>query len=72
MSKSFVAGFGLVIAGLTCGTIEKMFYVNRLDEYNVVQESFFLPLSIFLTLTGFVMLAFVAGRFFVKRVQSQR
>lgn len=72
MSKSFVAGLGLVIAGLTCGTIEMMFYGNRLDEYNVVQESFFLPLSIFLTLTGIVILAFVTGRFFVKRVQSQR
>jgi hypothetical protein len=33
-----------------------------LDANNVLQESFSLPLSIFLTLIGLVVLAFVCGR----------
>ena len=51
-----------MIVGVVCGAMEKIFYGNRLDANNVLQESFFLPLSIFLTLIGLVVLAFVWGR----------
>jgi hypothetical protein len=57
-----LAGICLVIAGMACGAIEKIFYGGRLDENNVVQDSFFLPLSFFLAFTGIVVLAFVGGR----------
>jgi hypothetical protein len=62
ISTSSLVGIGLVIVGVVCGAMEKIFYGNRLDANNVLQESFFLPLSIFLTLIGLVVLAFVCGR----------
>jgi hypothetical protein len=62
MSKARFAGMGLLIAGVACGAIEAMFHGGRLDENKVVQESFFLPLSIFLAFTGIVVLALVGGR----------
>jgi len=63
MSKTAFVGIGLVIVGVVCGAIEKIFYGNRLDANNVLQESFFLPLSIFLTLIGIVILAYAGVRF---------
>ena len=62
ISTSSLVGIGLVVVGVVCGAMEKIFYGNRLDANNVLQESFFLPLSIFLTLIGLVVLAFVWGR----------
>ncbi len=70
MSKSSLVGIALVIGGVVCGALEKIFYGNRLDANNVVQESFFLPLSIFLTLTGVVVLAYVGARFLWKQLKK--
>jgi len=52
--------------------MEKIFYGNRLDANNVLQESFFLPLSIFLTLIGLVVLAFVWGRLLWTKIKKMR
>jgi len=61
-----------VIVGVICGALEKIFYGNRLDANNVLQESFFLPLSIFLTLIGLVVLAFVWGRLLWTKIKKMR
>ena len=57
MSKLMLTGIAFVIAGIASGIYEKIFYGNRLDENNVVQESFFLPLSFMLTFLGIILLA---------------
>ena len=72
MSKTAFVGIGLVIVGVVCGAIEKIFYGNRLDANNVLQESFFLPLSIFLTLIGIIVLAYAGARFFWKHMKKMR
>jgi hypothetical protein len=72
MSKSSLVGIALVIGGVVCGALEKIFYGNRLDANNVVQESFFLPLSIFLTSIGVVVLAYGGARFLWKQLKKMR
>jgi hypothetical protein len=72
ISTSSLAGIGLVIVGVVCGAMEKIFYGNRLDANNVLQESFFLPLSIFLALIGLVVLAFVLGRLVWTKIKKMR
>jgi len=44
-SKLNIAAFVFLAMGLTSALCEKIFYGGRLDENNIVQESFFLPLS---------------------------
>ena len=61
-----------MVVGVVCGAMEKIFYGNRLDANNVLQESFFLPLSIFLTLIGLVVLAFVWGRLVWTKIKKMR
>ena len=56
MSKLVLAAIGLVIAGIISGAIEQIFYGGRLNENNVVQDSFFLPLSFMLIFVGAAML----------------
>jgi hypothetical protein len=56
MSKLVLTAIGLVIAGIISGAIEQIFYGGRLDENNVVQDSFFLPLSFMLIFVGVAML----------------
>ena len=72
ISTSSLVGIGLVIVGVVCGAMEKIFYGNRLDANNVLQESFFLPLSIFLTLIGLVVLAFVWVRLVWAKIKKMR
>ena len=45
-------GIAQVIAGITSGFLEQVFYGGRLDENNVVQDSFFLPLAFILMFLG--------------------
>ena len=66
MSKLMLAGIAFVIAGITSGIIEQVFYGGRLDENNVVQESFFLPLSFMLSFLGIVLLAASAVRYLIR------
>ena len=52
MSKLMWLGLALVVSGITSGILEQGFYGNRLDENNVLQESFFLPLAFILMFLG--------------------
>ena len=69
MSKFILTGMAFVIAGITSGIIEKIFYGTRLDENNVVQESFFLPLSFMLTFLGIILLAAGLIRYLIRRAR---
>jgi len=46
--KTIVIGLFIILLGVLSRLAENHFYGGRLDENNVVQESFFLPLSFIL------------------------
>jgi hypothetical protein len=69
MSKFMLTGIAFVIAGIMCGAFEQIFYGGRLDENNVVQESFFLPLSFMLTFLGIILLAAGLTRYLIRRAK---
>ncbi len=49
MSKLMWLGIAMLTAGVASGVLEKTFY-GYVDENNVLQESFFLPLAFILIL----------------------
>ena len=51
MSKLMWLGIAALIAGVASGTLERTFY-GYVDENNVLQESFFLPLAFILIFLG--------------------
>jgi hypothetical protein len=69
MSKLMLTGIAFVIAGIMCAAFEKIFYGGRLDENNVVQESFFLPLSFMLAFVGIILLAAGLIRYLIRRAK---
>lgn len=67
MTRLTKTGIGLVAIGIVCGVLESTLYGNRLDENNVVQESFFLPLAAFALMAGAATLALVGVRWLLRR-----
>ena len=51
MSKLMWLGIAALMAGMVSGVLEKTFY-GYVDENNVLQESFFLPLAFILIFLG--------------------
>ncbi len=51
MSRLMWIGVTLIVAGITSGILEQVFY-GGVDENNVLQESFFLPLAFILIFFG--------------------
>jgi hypothetical protein len=72
MTKTMWFGIALVIAGVTSGILEQLLYGGRLDENNVVQESFFLPLAFILVFLGGVLILVAAALFLLKKVRETR
>ena len=70
MSKLIWLGAGLIVSGVVSGTLEQIFYGGRLDENNVLQESFFLPLAFILIFLGGGLIVIVAGRNLIKRIRG--
>jgi hypothetical protein len=70
MIKTMWSGIALVIAGVTSGILEQLLYGGRLDENNVVQESFFLPLAYILVFLGGVLILVAAALFLLKKVRE--
>jgi hypothetical protein len=68
MTRSGKIATLLIVAGMASGAVERVFYGNRLDENNVLQESFFLPLSIFLLFGGVFLLIFMCARFIARKL----
>jgi hypothetical protein len=54
--KTIVIGIFILLLGILGRLAENYFYGGRLDENNVVQESFFLPLSFILSGIGFILI----------------
>ncbi len=70
MSKFMWLGIALVIAGITSGFLEQVFYGGRVDENNVVQESFFLPLAFILMFLGVTLIVVAAGFYLMKKMRG--
>ena len=54
--KLRIAGIVLLCLAFASGLAEHIFYGNRLDENDVLQESFFLPLTYILSFPGVILL----------------
>jgi hypothetical protein len=67
MTRLTKTGIGLVAIGVICGVLESTLYGNRLDENNVVQDSLFLPLSIFALMAGAATLTLAGVRWLLRR-----
>ncbi len=61
MSKLMWTGIAVLMAGVASGLLEKTFY-GYVDENNVLQESFFLPLAFILIFLGGGLIIVAAGR----------
>ena len=72
MTRTMWSGFALVVAGVASGILEQVLYGGRLDENNVVQESFFLPLAFILVFLGGVLILVAAALFLLKKVRETR
>jgi hypothetical protein len=72
MSKLIWLGVALVIAGIASGILEDTFYGGRVDENNVLQESFFLPLAFILFFFGGVLIVVTAVFGLMKKMRGMR
>lgn len=63
-------GIALILAGMTSGFLEQVFYGGRVDESNVVQDSFFLPLAFILIFLGSAVVIISAGLAFLKKTRG--
>jgi hypothetical protein len=70
MSKLTWLGIALVASGAASGILEQKFYGARLDENNVLQESFFLPLAFILTFLGCALIVVATGRYWINRIRG--
>lgn len=70
MTKTMWFGIALVIAGVASGIFEQVLYGGRLDENNVVQESFFLPLAFILIFLGGVLIVVAAALLLLNKVRK--
>ena len=72
MSKLMWLGITLVVSGVASGILEQRFYGGRVDEYNVLQESFFLPLAFILIFLGGVLIVVAAGWYLKEWIRRPR
>lgn len=70
MSRLTWLGIALVVSGVTSGILEQKFYGGRLDENNVLQESFFLPLAFILIFSGGALIIVATVRYWINRVRG--
>ena len=68
MSKLTWLGVALIVSGVVSGILEQIFYGARLDENNVLQESFFLPLAFVLIFLGCALITIPAGLQLINRI----
>ena len=62
-------GIAAMMAGVASGVLERTFY-GYVDENNVLQESFFLPLAFILTFLGGGLIVVAITRNLSKRFRS--
>ena len=71
MTKTMWSGSALLIAGVASWILERLLY-GGLDENNVLQESFFLPLAFILIFLGAALIVFATALFLRKKMQEAR
>lgn len=69
MSKLTWLGIAALMAGVASGALEKIFY-GYVDENNVLQESFFLPLAFILIFLGVGLIVVAIARNRIKGFRS--
>lgn len=69
MSKLTWLGIAALMAGVASGALEKIFY-GYVDENNVLQESFFLPLAFILIFLGGGLIVVAIARNRIKGFRS--
>jgi peptidoglycan/LPS O-acetylase OafA/YrhL len=69
MSKLMWLGIAALMAGVASGVLERTFY-GYVDEHNVLQESFFLPLAFILIFLGGALMAVATARNLTKRFRN--
>ena len=62
-------GVAALIAGMVSGVLEKTFY-GYVDENNVLQESFFLPLAFILVFLGGGLIVVATVRHWIKGIRG--
>jgi ABC-type thiamin/hydroxymethylpyrimidine transport system permease subunit len=62
-------GIAALMAGVASGVLERIFY-GYVDENNVLQESFFLPLAFILVFLGGAMIVAAIARNLSKRFRD--
>lgn len=70
MSKLTWLGIAALMAGVASGVLERTFY-GYVDENNVLQESFFLPLAFILILLGGGLIVVAIARNLIKGFRSR-
>jgi len=71
MSKLTWLGIAMVMAGMVSGVLEKTFY-GYVDENNVLQESFFLPLAFILIFSGSGLILVATGCLMKRNTRGPR
>ena len=71
MSKLMWLGTASLASGVASGALERVFYGARLDENNVLQESFFLPLAFILSFLGVGLIATATCRYWIRKIRSR-
>ena len=69
MSKLMWLGIAMLTAGVASGVLERTFY-GYVDENNVLQESFFLPLAFILIFLGGALIVVAIARNLTKGFRS--
>jgi len=69
MSKLMWLGIAALMAGVVSGALEKIFY-GYVDENNVLQESFFLPLAFILIFLGGGLIVVAMARNLIRKFRS--
>jgi hypothetical protein len=71
MTKTMWSGSALLIAGVASWILDRLLY-GGLDENNVLQESYFLPLAFILIFLGGALIVFATALFMRKKMQEAR
>lgn len=71
MTRTMWSGSALLIAGVASWILDRLLY-GGVDENNVLQESFFLPLAFILIFLGGALIVFATALFMRKKMQEAR
>ena len=71
MTRTMWSGSALLIAGVASWILDRLLY-GGVDENNVLQESFFLPLAFILIFLGVALIVFATALFMRKKMQEAR